>query len=148
MTEFERTISFGKLNVSSAMNEYANEITLLKALSHPARLAILEALRQGEACVCHLEALFGWRQAYLSQQLMVLRAAGLLADRREGWNVYYRVARPEVYTLIDALHQVSGSKETMSIPTMVSSCTCPRCQAKDTGRPNKQFHLEEVHPIP
>ena len=59
------------------MNEYMNEITLLKALSHPARLAILEALRQGEACVCHLEALFGWRQAYLSQQLMVLRAAGL-----------------------------------------------------------------------
>jgi len=136
------------LNVSSAMNEYANEITLLKALSHPARLAILEALREGEACVCHLEALFGWRQAYISQQLMVLRAAGLLADRREGWNVYYRVARPEIYTLIDALHQVSQDGEAATLPFIAPSCTCPRCQAKDTGRPNKQFHLEEVHPIP
>jgi len=127
------------------MNEYANEITLLKALSHPARLAILEALREGEACVCHLEALFGWRQAYISQQLMVLRAAGLLADRREGWNVYYRVARPEIYTLIDVLHQISGSKETMSIPSTVASCTCPRCQSRVAGIAGKHFHLEEVN---
>ncbi len=128
------------------MNEYTNEITLLKALSHPARLAILEALRLGEACVCHLEALFGWRQAYISQQLMVLRAAGLLTDRREGWNVYYRVTRPEIYTLIDALHQVSQNGETASLSLLVPSCTCPRCQEKGARRFNKHLHLEEVNP--
>ncbi len=72
-------------------------ITILKALSHPARLAILEALRQREACVCHMEALFGWRQAYISQQLMVLREAGIIEDRREGWNVYYRVVDRRIY---------------------------------------------------
>jgi ArsR family transcriptional regulator len=128
------------------MNEYTNEITLLKALSHPARLAILEALRPGEACVCHLEALFGWRQAYISQQLMVLRAAGLLADRREGWNVYYRVTRPDIYTLIDALHQISQSGETAPLPIPPPAGTCPRCQEKGARRFNKHPHLEEVNP--
>lgn len=106
-----------------------DEIAILKALAHPARLAILEALRESEACVCHLERLFGWRQAYLSQQLMVLRAAGLLAVRREGWNVYYRVIRPEIYALLDALRQiVPATKSAYSSP--IPSCSCPRCQSK------------------
>ncbi|MEW6406696.1 MAG: permease [Chloroflexota bacterium] len=51
-----------------------NIITLI--LMHPARLGILDLLREGEACVCHMEAVFGYRQAYISQQLMVLRDAG------------------------------------------------------------------------
>lgn len=116
------------------MNEFRDEITLLKALAHPARLAILEALRGGEACVCHMEALFGWRQAYLSQQLMVLREAGLVADRREGWNVYYRVVRPEIFAVLDALHQVVPVRERLALPAFVSTCTCPQCQGK--GEPN------------
>lgn len=110
------------------MNSFRDEATLLKVLAHPARLAILAALRQGEACVCHLEALLGWRQAYISQQLMALRAAGLVADRREGWNVYYRVARPEVYAVLDALHQVVPVQETLDLPAFLSSCSCPRCR--------------------
>jgi DNA-binding transcriptional ArsR family regulator len=57
---------------------------LFKAFSHPARLAILEELRKGEHCVCHLEALLEARQSYVSQQLAVLREAGLISDRRDG----------------------------------------------------------------
>ncbi|MEZ0397422.1 MAG: metalloregulator ArsR/SmtB family transcription factor [Anaerolineales bacterium] len=129
------------------MSDYHQEITLLKALAHPARLAILEALRGGEACVCHLEALFGWRQAYLSQQLMVLRAAGLAADRREGWNVYYRVIRPEVYAVLDALRQAVPAEAPLDLPTFVSACTCPRCQEK-SGRSVKSFHLGEIETTP
>ncbi len=112
------------------MNQFRDEIIILKALAHPARLAILEALREGEACVCHLEALFGWRQAYLSQQLMVLRAAGLVADRREGWNVYYRIARPEIYAVLDALNQAVPNAESLPHPTFLSSCACPQCQGR------------------
>lgn len=48
------------------MNSYCEETLLLKALAHLARLAILEVLRKGKACICHLQALFGWHQAYLS----------------------------------------------------------------------------------
>jgi DNA-binding transcriptional ArsR family regulator len=55
---------------------------LFRALMHPARLAILDLLRAGEACVCHLEAHLGYRQAYLSQQLAILRTAGLIRDSR------------------------------------------------------------------
>ena len=75
---------------------------LFKVLMHPARLAILEILRGGEQCVCHMEAVLGLRQAYISQQLMVLRQAGLVTDRRDGWNIFYQVIRPEVYEVLDA----------------------------------------------
>lgn len=125
------------------MNEFRDEITLLKALAHPARLAILEALRGGEACVCHMEALFGWRQAYLSQQLMVLREAGLVADRREGWNVYYRVVRPEIFAVLDALQQAVPARETLDLPAFVSACTCPRCQGK-ASRSAETFRIGEI----
>jgi DNA-binding transcriptional ArsR family regulator len=66
------------------MNGYLKMSGLLKALGHPVRLRILQELRQQEACVCHLEAVLRQRQAYISQQLMRLREAGLVEDRREG----------------------------------------------------------------
>ena len=84
------------------MDTLENAAALFKLLSHPSRLAILQVLRDGEECVCHLEAALGLRQAYISQQLMVLRQVGLVTDRREGWNVFYRVVKPEVYALLDA----------------------------------------------
>ena len=59
------------------MTQYANRAQIFKALAYRARLHILEALEQEEACVCHLEALLGLRQAYISQHLALLRQAGL-----------------------------------------------------------------------
>lgn len=113
------------------MDEHENEIKVLKALSHPARLAILEVLREGEACVCHMEALFEWRQAYISQQLMVLREAGLVTDRRDGWNIFYRVVKPEVYAVIDAVCRVSGRDAPFELPVNPhATCTCPNCLAR------------------
>ena len=101
---------------------------IFRALMHPARLAILETLRDGEVCVCHLEALLGYRQAYLSQQLAVLREAGLVADRREGWNVYYRVAQPAVFALLDtALLMVGGVADRDRLPERLPNCSCPHC---------------------
>ncbi|HTX78948.1 MAG TPA: metalloregulator ArsR/SmtB family transcription factor, partial [Longilinea sp.] len=70
-------------------SSYEAESQLFKLLTHPARLAILDILRDGEHCVCHMEAYLGYRQAYLSQQLAILREGGLLQDRREGWNIFY-----------------------------------------------------------
>jgi DNA-binding transcriptional ArsR family regulator len=122
------------MNTGKFMDEHENEIKLLKAISHPARLAILEVLRSGEACVCHMEALFHWRQAYISQQLMVLREAGLVTDRRDGWNIFYRVVKPEVYAVIDAVYRVSGRNAPLELPVNPhGTCTCPNCQAR-TGQ--------------
>ena len=83
------------------MNIYKTQSQLYKVLMHPTRLAILDELREGEQCVCHMEAKFGLRQAYISQHLMILRDAGLVTDRRDGWNIFYSVSRPEIYKVID-----------------------------------------------
>ena len=114
------------------MGVYEEQAKLFKALQHPARLAILDILRSGEQCVCHIEAILGYRQAYISQQLTVLRDAGLVQDRREGWNIYYRVTKPEVYHLIEASLDLLGASMPVSqgysasIPSP-ESCPCPKC---------------------
>lgn len=82
---------------------------LFKALAHPKRLAILKTLRDGERCVCEIEAALDLRQAYVSQQLTILREAGLVCYRKDGWNVYYRIARPEVYTLLEMATVIHGN---------------------------------------
>src|SRR3972149_6488943 len=74
----------------------------------PAGLEILEILRDDEHCVCHIEAALGYRQAYISQQLSVLREAGLIQDRRDGWNIYYRVIQPKVFDVLDTAQAVTG----------------------------------------
>ncbi len=115
------------------MYEYPEEVKLFKALTHPVRLAILEILRGGEQCVCHMEAVLGYRQAYISQQLMVLREVGLVQDRRDGLNVYYRVIRPEIYTVLDAACQMEGvPAEVLALPQ--AACTCPNCREHNLDR--------------
>jgi DNA-binding transcriptional ArsR family regulator len=113
------------------MDTLENAAALFKLLSHPSRLAILQVLRGGEECVCHLEATLGLRQAYISQQLMVLRQAGLVTDRREGWNVFYRVAKPEVYALLDAALATvrpAGVSVLVMRKAKAAACPCPKCQ--------------------
>jgi len=113
------------------MDTLENAAALFKLLSHPSRLAILQVLRDGEECVCHMEAALGLRQAYISQQLMVLRQAGLVADRREGWNIFYRVVKPEVYALLDAALvtvQPSGASVLLMRKAKSTACPCPKCQ--------------------
>ncbi len=101
---------------------------IFKALAHPIRVAILDLLRHGEECVCHLEAILGKRQAYISQQLAILRAAQIISDRRDGMNIFYRVVRPEIYALLDAARALSPvSAATPPAPTRRESCPCPKC---------------------
>jgi DNA-binding transcriptional ArsR family regulator len=102
---------------------------LFKAVSHPARLAILEELRRGECCVCHLEALLGSRQAYISQQLAVLRDAGLISDRRDGWNVYYRVNDPRVFDLLNTAYMLTNTQPEKR--TAVKECNCKFCNGRE-----------------
>lgn len=107
------------------MEIYEQETKLYKALMHPARLAILDLLRGGEQCVCHMEAAFGYRQAYISQQLMVLKEAGLVEVRREGLNIFYRVIHPEIFGVMDAMRALTGIQPARPLKSDV--CTCPNC---------------------
>lgn len=102
--------------------------SLFRSLGQPARLRILLALGQGEACVCHLEALLGLRQAYISQQLMTLRDAGLVTARREGKFVFYRLENPELLDLIVEAARVAGAAYPVINPAgSKEPCACPKC---------------------
>lgn len=98
---------------------------LLRAISPAPRVRILLALGHGEACVCHLEAALGWRQAYISQHLMALRNAKVLTSRRESRFVYYRLRDPGVLELIRIAADLQGV-ERMRIPSP-EACGCPSC---------------------
>ena len=104
-----------------------------KLFSHPVRLKILQILRKEPACVCHINAILDLRQAYVSQQLAVLREGGVIEDQKDGWNVFYHVTNPHIYALIDAAWNIIDpdgvlEKEDLSIP---DDCDCPRCQDKE-----------------
>jgi len=103
-------------------------------MAHPARMQILNALRQDEECVCHLTALLRQRQAYVSQQLMFLRRAGLLEDRRDGLRVYYRVKDPRVFGVLDAVNAWAGAKGIAAEPQTFAACPCPKCAAREQPR--------------
>ncbi|MCS6996316.1 MAG: metalloregulator ArsR/SmtB family transcription factor [Casimicrobiaceae bacterium] len=94
---------------------------LLKQLSNPDRLLILCVLSEAEACVSAIEAATGIGQPSLSQQLTVLRESGLVATRRDGKFIYYRIADPAVYVLLRTLHGLFCDVEAGSMSRSSSS---------------------------
>ncbi len=73
----------------------------MTALAHPVRLRILDFLRQGEAGVDQIQAALELRQAYISQHLTVLRRAHLVATRRQGVRMFYRLGNEQVTNLLE-----------------------------------------------
>jgi len=90
-------------------------------LSHPARLQILDELRRADACVCHLEIVLERPQAYVSQQVAVLREAGVIEGQRDGLNVFYQISDSRLRPLLGELLGPAKS------PRCVSGCACPKC---------------------
>ena len=72
-----------------------------KALSHPARIKILELLRAGELSVTELQDSLGIESSGVSQHLSVLRHKTIVESRKAGTTVYYRVRDPEIFELLD-----------------------------------------------
>lgn len=65
---------------------------IFKALGHPSRLLMVDALRQGELCVCDLQALVGDDMSTVSKHLSVLREAGVVSTEKRGTNMYYNLS--------------------------------------------------------
>lgn len=116
------------IKTSAAEKQIAN---LLKVLGSPFRIKLLLSIGQGEACVCHLEAVLKKRQAYISQHLMILRDAGILKTRRDGKYIYYRVADKSVFDLIEltaGMLKISSEKILVLSETAIQeNCECPKC---------------------
>ena len=83
--------------------QHASEF--LKAMSHETRLIILCLLLDGRKSVGELEQKLQLRQPFVSQQLARLRADELVEAQRDGKNVYYSIARPEVGEIISSLYR-------------------------------------------
>lgn len=84
--------------VAPALLSRAAEI--IKVLGHPERLRIVEALEQGELTVTGICELCDLEQAICSQHLRRLRQLGVVACRRDGLNVHYRVIEPRVRPIL------------------------------------------------
>jgi len=104
---------------------------LFEVIGKTDRTRIILAIGKGEACVCHLEALLGLRQAYLSQHLMALRAAGILTTRREGRYIFYCIRDMRLLELIRMAGVIAGVPKTdleaLSQTATLSQCKCPSC---------------------
>jgi ArsR family transcriptional regulator len=81
-----------------------------KALSHPLRIKIIDALRKGEVGVNELSARLRVEQTTLSQQLAVLRKSNIVVGRKEGQNVYYSGRDPEIFRLLDVARQIFNNQ--------------------------------------
>lgn len=92
------------MNVMEMIPAAERAAELMRSLSHPQRLLVLCALGREEKSVAELRQLLKIEQVPMSQQLMRLRADGLVEARREGTTVYYRITRPEVLLVVEALH--------------------------------------------
>jgi DNA-binding transcriptional ArsR family regulator len=75
-------------------DDYAAQAEIIKAMAHPTRLLILNSLKKRETCVCELRDLVGDDLSTVSKHLSILKNAGLVAARREGNWLYYRLLCP------------------------------------------------------
>jgi len=80
-----------------------------KALAHPARIKILELLREGELSVNELQARLEMEPSGVSQQLAILRGRHIVESRKNGTSVYYRVRDPQVFELLDVARRIFAS---------------------------------------
>jgi len=102
-----KNYNFKNMNVRELIPAAGEAARLMRSLSHEQRLMVLCALGSEEKSVSELRRELGdIGQVPLSQQLMRLRADGLVEARRAGTHVYYRIAQPEVMGVIEALQEV------------------------------------------
>jgi ArsR family transcriptional regulator len=100
---------------------------LFRLLAQPTRLGILQAIGENSVCVCHLETALGFKQAYISQQLMVLRKSGLVKTQREGRHIYYRLSDASFLSVIKAAADSLGCEVQPVSINPVKGCPCPKC---------------------
>ncbi len=81
--------------------------SLLKSISHPTRLQILERLKnEDELCVCDIYEDLGLEQSNVSQHLKILKDQNILDSRKDGLKVMYRVKYPEIYKVLSIVKSI------------------------------------------
>ena len=93
------------------VDAYKKRARVIKAMAHPSRLAMLEALADGERCVCELQRLVGSDMSTVSKHLAVMKRAGLVEDRKQGLWVHYRLRVPCVLEFMQCVEAVLDEKK-------------------------------------
>jgi ArsR family transcriptional regulator, virulence genes transcriptional regulator len=88
------------------MKIYELQAEVSKTMAHPLRLAILHSLKDGEKTVNQLTELSGASQSNVSQHLALMRQRDIVLTRKEGSNIYYRVASPKISQACDMVREV------------------------------------------
>lgn len=88
---------------------YQVKAEFFKTLAHPARIRVLEVLRDGDRAVSQLLPEVGIESSHLSQQLGIMRRANLVHSRKEGTTVVYSVGNPMIFELLDVAKRILTS---------------------------------------
>ncbi len=100
---------------SVKQSQYEARARIIKAMAHPSRLFIVDELSRGERCVCELTALVGADISTVSKHLSLLKKVGIVADRKDGLMVYYRLKIPcimKFFECVEAVQQAgAGSRK-------------------------------------
>lgn len=91
------------INVPSTLRDY--KASIFQALAHPTRIAIVEALRDGEISARAIQEKLGVEQANLSQHLAILRSRLIVAHRKEGNQVFYSLRNRVLIKVLDLMRQ-------------------------------------------
>jgi DNA-binding transcriptional ArsR family regulator len=104
------------------VNEYIEaKAKVFKALGHPSRLVIVEALCSGELCVCDIVPLVGRDISTVSKHLSLLKEAGVLKDSKRGTNVYYSLMMDCVPGFLNCLSEFLGKRLEKQVKDYASS---------------------------
>lgn len=119
------------------MDIYQKQAALLRLMAHPMRLQILDVLRSGDECVCHLSVALGKPQPHISQQLAILRNSGVIVDAREGTNVFYHLADATVIRMVEVACNPTPAPARGEIGKQrhaIHGCNCPKCAGVTSDR--------------
>jgi len=129
------------MNIST---DVVNLADVIRLIGQPVRIQILLILANDSACVCHIEAVTGIRQAAISQQLTILRKAGLVQATREGRNIFYSLSHPDIIQSINnvaAVLKIPQKSLAALSNNPFPNCPCPRCNPEmDPALTCKKIH--------
>jgi DNA-binding transcriptional ArsR family regulator len=89
--------------MQNLLREY--KASVFHALAHPTRIAIVEALRDGEVSARAIQDRLGIEQANLSQHLAILRSRQIVANRKEGNQVFYSLRNKALVKILDMMRR-------------------------------------------
>jgi DNA-binding transcriptional ArsR family regulator len=124
---------------------YQVKAEFFRTLGHPARIRVLEVLQSGERPVSELIPEVGIEASHLSQQLGVMRRAGIIQSRKVGSNVYYSVGDPKLFELLEVAKRIitSSLAESQLLLEQLEATALPASPART---PAKQTPRRERRP--